>query len=348
MANAGDFFADRQALLVLVLVAAGLIVGLFVEKTVQLILRKIWSKRGWEGWEAVRKSLRGMIILWFVVGALYASTRFIDMEQRIQDVFHEALLVLIIFTISLVIARITAGLVDMYITRAEGAMPSTTIIGNIIRIVIILTGILVIFMVLEIPIAPILTALGIGGLVIALAFQDTLANLFSGLQILASKKIRPGDFIELDSGEKGWVTDITWRNSVIETLGNNMVIIPNAKMASAVVTNYHQATREMSFFVDVGVSYDSDLEKVEEVTKDVASRVLNEVEGGVAEFEPLLYFKEFSDFSIDFTVVLRVRKYRDHLDIQHQFIKRLHKRYEREGIRIPFPIRTVYLEREQE
>ena len=344
MSNAADFFANRQALLALVFVAGGLLVGLLVEIVVRFVLKRIWHKRGFRGWTTVKKGLRGMITLWFVIAGVYTSIRLVDMETNIKDIFEKALLVLIIFTISLVIARITAGLVDLYITRAEGSMPSTTIMGNVIRIVILLTGILVILMILEVPIAPILTALGISGLVVALAFQDTLSNLFSGLQILASKKIRPGDFIELDSGEEGWVVDITWRNSTIKTLRDNVVLIPNSKMASAIVTNYNRLTQESSVFVDVGVSYDSDLDKVEEVTKVVAREVLEEMEGGVSSFEPRLFYKRFSDSSIDFTIVLRVKKYMDHLAVTHEFIKRLHARYEENGIRIPFPMRTVQLE----
>ncbi len=344
MSNAVDFFADRQALLALVFVAGGLIAGLLVEIIVRFVLKRIWLRRGWTGWTTVKKGLRGMITLWFVIAGLYAAIRIVEMSTTIRDVFEKALLVLIIFTISLVIARITAGLVDLYITRAEGSMPSTTIMGNVIRIVVMLTGILVILMILEVPIAPILTALGVGGLVIALAFQDTLANLFSGLQILASKKISPGDFIQLDSGEEGRVMDITWRNTTVRTIQNNVVLIPNSKMASAIVTNYNTMTGEMSVLVEVGVSYDSDLKEVEEVTKEVAREVLEELEGGVKGFEPRLYYRSFSESSIDFTVVLRVREYMDHFSMTHEFIKRLHDRYGEEGIKIPFPMRTVQLE----
>ena len=344
MSNVADFFADRQVLLALVFVAGGFVVGLFVEIIVRSILKRIWLKRGWAGWTTVKKGLRGMITLWFVIAGLYTAIRIVEMEAGIKDVFEKALLVLIIFTITLVIARITAGLVDLYITRAEGSMPSTTIMGNVIRIVVMLTGILVILMILEVPIAPILTALGVSGLVVALAFQDTLSNLFSGLQILASKKISPGDYIELDTGEEGWVIDITWRNSTVRTVRDNVVLIPNAKMASAIVTNYNTLSRESSVFVDVGVSYDSDLKKVEEATKAVAREVLDDIEGGVSSFEPSLYYKRFSESSIDFTVVLRVREYMDHLSVTHEFIKRLHDRYAEEGITIPFPMRTVQLQ----
>lgn len=340
----GDFFADRQALLAMVIIAGGLILGFVLERLTQMILGKVWLRRGWQGWDTVKRSLRGTVVLWCVIGAIYATIRLIEMEESTRDVFQEALLVLIIFTATLVMARITAGLVDLYITRTEGAMPSTTIMGNVIRIVILITGILVILTILDIPISPILTALGLSGLVVALALQDTLSNLFAGLQILASKKIKPGDYIQLDNGMEGWVTDITWRDSTIRMLSNNMVLVPNSRMASSAITNYSVEGRESSVLVDVGVSYGSDLEKVEEVTLDVARGVLREIVGGVPDYEPRVYYKEFSDFSINFTVVLRVVEYTERFLVIHEFIKRLHVRYAEEGIEIPFPIRTVRLE----
>ena len=100
------------------------------------------------------------------------------------------------------------------------------------------------------------------GLAVALALQDTLSNLFSGLQVVASRQVRLGDYVKLESGEEGYVTDITWRNTSIRALPNNMVIVPNSKLASTLVTNYYQPEREMAVLVQVCVGYQSDLKKL--------------------------------------------------------------------------------------
>ena len=197
---------------------------------------------------------------------------------------------------------------------------------------------------LGISITPILTALGVGGLAAALALQPTLANLFSGLQIIAAKQLHPGDYIKLDSGEEGYVTDIAWRNTIIRALPNNMIIVPNSKLASAIVTNYYQPEQEMAVLVQVGVSYKSDLKKVEEVTIEVGKEIMREVEGGVPDFEPFIRYHTFDDSSINFTVILRTTEYVGQYLIKHEFIKRLHKRYNKEGIVIPFPIRTIHMD----
>lgn len=153
--------------------------------------------------------------------------------------------------------------------------------------------------------------------------------------------------MELDSGERGYVTDIAWRNTTIRALPNNMIIVPNSKMASAIITNYCQPEKEMSVLIQVGVSYNSDLEKVENVTIEVAKEVMREIEGGISEFEPFIRYHTFGDSSIDFTMILRTREFVNQYVIKHEFIKRLHKRYKKEGIDIPFPIRTVYMQEEK-
>jgi small-conductance mechanosensitive channel len=190
--------------------------------------------------------------------------------------------------------------------------------------------------------------LGVGGLAVALALQSTLSNFFAGLKILASKQIRPGDYIKLDSGEEGYVVDITWRNIIILTLQNNIIFIPNSKLINSSITNFSMPDKELAVPVNVGISYQSDLKKVEQITKEVAKEVMKEVDGGVPEFEPLIRFHTFGDFSINFTVILRAKEFNYRSFLIHEFIKRLHERYKKEGIEIPFPIRTVYLKSEKQ
>jgi small-conductance mechanosensitive channel len=190
---------------------------------------------------------------------------------------------------------------------------------------------------LGISIAPILTALGVGGLAVALALQDTLANLFAGVHLLASKKIRIGDYVKLETGQDGYVADINWRNTSIRQLPNNMIIVPNAKMASAIVTNFYRPQSELSVPVEISADYGSDLDKIEAVTKDIIRDVMETVPGGVPTFEPLVRFHTFDDWAIRFTAILRAREFADQYLIKHEFVKRLCARYEAEGIEIPFP-----------
>jgi small-conductance mechanosensitive channel len=224
---------------------------------------------------------------------------------------------------------------------------STSIFTHLTQVLVYIIGVLVLLQSLGISITPILTALGVGGLAVALALQDTLSNLFAGIHTIASHKIRPGDYLRLENGQEGYVTDITWRYTTIRMLANNMIIIPNAKLASAVATNFSLPETDMSVPVEVGVSYESDLDKVEAVTIDVARSVMKEIEGGIPEFEPFIRYNKFDDSSINFAVVLRGKEFSNQYLIRHEFIKRLQKRYRQEGIEIPFPIRTIRIAEQQ-
>jgi small-conductance mechanosensitive channel len=194
---------------------------------------------------------------------------------------------------------------------------------------------------LGVAITPLLTALGVGGLAVALALQDTLSNLFAGVHILASRKVQPGDFIQLDNGMEGYVEDTNWRNTIIRQLPNNLLVVPNATVASSIVTNYHLPEHEISVTVACSVSYESDLEHVERVTIEVGQEVMQEVKGAVPEHEPTVRYNTFGDNSITFNVGLRAADISAQALIIHEFIKRLQSRYQREGIDNSSPTGTI-------
>jgi small-conductance mechanosensitive channel len=336
-----------QWALPLAYIIGGFLVGLIFEKIILAKLNKMASRTKWEGVTLIITSLRHMILIWFIIAGTYGAILSIQLPPKLVDLIHKILFAIIILSGTVVLARMTTGFVNLHLSKEHVPLPSTTIFINITKLVVFALGILIIFQSLGISITPLITALGVGGLAVALALQPTLSNLFSGLHILASRKIRPGDYIKLDTGEEGYVTDITWHNTTIRQLPNNMVIVPNAKLNSAIVINYYQPQQELAVLLQVGVHYESDLKKVERVTIEVGKEVMKEVQGGVPEFEPFIRYHTFADFSINFTVILRAKEYVDQYLIKHEFIKRLHERYEKEGIIIPFPIRTVYMDTEK-
>jgi small-conductance mechanosensitive channel len=330
------------------MILGGLLIGLFVDRIALARLRKLVARTKWNGDEIVVNALRGLPLLWSTLLGSYAALQSLALSASWRNFAQRTLLVVAILSVTVFAANVAAKLVGLYARRIEGALPATSLFANLTKLFIFLIGALIILQTLNISITPILTALGVGGLAVALALQDTLSNLFSGLQVVASRQVRPGDYVKLESGEEGYVTDITWRNTAIRALPNNMVIVPNSKLASTLVTNYYQPEKEMAVLVQVGVGYQSDLKKVEQVTIDVARGVMRDVEGGVATFEPFIRYHTFADFSVNFSVIMRAREFTDQFLIKHEFIKRLHERYRREEIEIPFPVRTVHIkERER-
>lgn len=332
----------RFADLVPFAVSTGLVV---VGLAVGLVMRRVWlpaSVRAVHLGEDVVVALRGPVVLWCVMLAVYIAARVSMLPGVASDVVRTLLLALLILSVAWSLGKGLA-LVIRHRARSLGSLPAVNLVGNLTQLTLVGLGMLVVLQSLGISITPLLTALGVGGLAVGLALQDTLANLFAGIHIIVSRQVRPGDFIRLESGEEGYVQDVTWRYTTIRQLPNNITIVPNAKLASAIITNYYLPDTELAVLVPVGVSYACDLAQVEAVTIAVGKEVMADVPGGVASFEPFIRYNAFSDSSITFTVILRGREVVDQHLIRHEFIKRLHRRFQAEGIEIPFPIRTVYL-----
>jgi small-conductance mechanosensitive channel len=294
----------------------------------------------------VRAAKSPLTVLCFML-ALYFALQFSKLPENIVQVMSKSILILGIIAAVLASANLLSEVIKFYASRIDSALPVTSLTQNIARIFVFSIGALIILNSLGISITPILATLGVGGLAVALALQDTLSNLFAGFHITVAKQIRIGDYVKLGTGEEGYVVDINWRSTKIKMLPNNIILIPNDKLNKAIVINYCLPDKEMAVLVDLGVHYKSDLGKVEKVTCEVAKSVMKEVNGGVDYFEPFIRYHTFGDSCIKFTVILRAKEFVDQYLIKHEFIKRLHKRYIQEGINIPYPIRAVNYEQEK-
>lgn len=327
-----------------VFVLFGFLSGIICEKFVLTKLKALAIKTRLPGNEIIFFSLKGIPkILCFVAG-FYGSVLSLELNQvipiNLSHNLQKVLIAIFLYAIVIALARLAARFVTLLTQRTEGV--SASLLSNLAKICVFVFGILMILQTLGFSITPILATLGIGGLAVALAFQETLANLFSGLYLIISKQVRTGDYVKLETGQEGYVTDITWRNTVIKEIPHNVIVVPNSKLASAIFTNYHLPAKEITLTVDVSVSYDSDLEKVERVTIEVAKEVMQEMARDITDFEPYVLYQKFGDFSIDLKAFLQVSEFLDQRVAKHKFIKRLHRRYKEEGIKIPVPIREIY------
>ena len=316
-----------------------IILQLLFTKALQAVARKTNTS-----YPLLQQTFRGIPALLGILIGLHTALQFLTIPPRPLLFLQRLANAMGILSVALLIARLGSGYLKQKFQRTNETFGSTSILSTIIDLIVYSIGFLFLLQSYGISITPLLTALGVGGLAVALALQDTLSNLFSGVNILVSKQIKMGDFVKLASGEKGQIDDMNWRNTTIKDQHDSMVVVPNQKIASTILTNYAQPHAECSIAVPVGVSYDSDLEQVEQVTAEVAKEVLQEIAGGVGSFEPLIRYASFAESSVNFNVILRVRTVSDQYLIRHMFIKRLHARYRREGIVIPYPVRTVKME----
>ncbi|MFF9056144.1 mechanosensitive ion channel family protein [Streptomyces erythrochromogenes] len=326
--------------------AAGAAAGLLLRALLRWLGRHAERTR-WRGDDIIVDALRTIAPgAALIAGAAVAATT-LPLTARVSGFVNQSLTALLILIATLSTARVVAGLVQSVAGTRTGVAASASIFVNITRIVVLVMGVLVALETLGVSIAPLVTALGVGGLAVALALQDTLANLFAGVHILASKTVQPGDYIRLTSGEEGYVVDINWRNTVVRNLSNNLVIIPNGRLARTNMTNFTQPEAQFSIMVQVGVGYESDLEHVERVTLEVVDGVMADINGAVPDHEGAVRFHTFADSRINFTVILGVGEFSDQYRIKHEFIKRLHQRFRTEGISIPAPTHTIALQHDE-
>jgi len=277
-------------------------------------------------------SLQTPFLLWGLMLAIHVSLEVSALPLRVTAMSGKILLILWMVSLTMVASRLASGFVRDYGAKVQGAQPVTSLTQNLARMFVISIGVLLMLNQLGVSITPILTALGVGGLAVALALQDTLSNLFAGFYITLAGQVRVGDYIKLDSGEEGFVVDISWRATSIRVLANNMILVPNAKLAQAIVTNYYLPEKRMSLLIPVGVSYDSDIDLVERVLIEEAKAGAEHIPGLLAEPAPFVRFiPGFGDSSLNFTLICQVSEFVDQYLAQHELRKRIFKRFQREG-----------------
>ena len=285
--------------------------------------------------DIVINALRSPFMIWSLMFGVYLVLQFSNVPENYVRLGERLLLVLGILSVTVVVSSISSRLVNVYSRTIEVALPVTSLTENISRLVIFLIGFLMILNALGVSITPIIASLGVGGLAVALALQDTLSNLFSGFYISVSRQLKVGDYVKLQSGEEGYVCDINWRTTQLRSLYNTTILIPNAKLTQTIFTNYNTPGNGIEVWVDLAFDYGSNLEKLQAIVREVGIDVMKTVPGGIPEFEPFLRYNSFPDFRINFSAILKAKDFRYQHGIVHEFLKRLHARLHKEGAVLP-------------
>ena len=207
-------------------VGLGLVMGWIFKRFIHHRIKKLTEKTEWKGDDVFFEAIESHIVLWFFLVALnIASTDIPFLNTDYQSYLSKIIISILILSITLAASKVGVGLLNYWAEKQGTNLPSTTIFVNLARIVIVSVGVLVILQSLGISITPLLTALGVGGLAVSLALKDTLSDFFAGLHILLSQKVKPGDFVELDTGYMGYIQNITWRHTTLMERTNNVVTI---------------------------------------------------------------------------------------------------------------------------
>jgi small-conductance mechanosensitive channel len=293
----------------------------------------------------LRDAVRLPSLLWSVVIALYVAIETAELPQRLGERFHLLLESAIIVSLTVTVAGVVGTLIARAGERQALAAGVTGWAQTSARLVVLIVGGLVLMSSLGVQVAPILTALGVGGLAVALALQDTLSNLFAGMHLLADRPVRIGDYVKLsEGGVEGYVVDIGWRSTRIRLPQNSLVVLPNQKVAQSVITNYDLPGPRLGVSITISVDYAADPDRVEAILIEEALRAAAEVPGLLADPPPAVrLIPGFGAYSLDFTLGYQVATFTDQFLVQHELRKRILRRLRSERIEIPLPMRTVQL-----
>ena len=330
-----------------------LVVGIVLNRLLTNKLEQHVEASESELMEIFFRAMKGVPISLCLVIGLYWSVTTSDMPAGLEKIFSYVLFAVIVFSVTRVCERTLSGFIRLKFSGSSD-MTQSTLLDTIFRVAIYASGVLIVLDYFNISIAPIMAAMGVGGMAVAFGVRETLENIFSGLRIIISKQLRVNDYIKLSTGDEGRVTDINWRYiTITPPSDSNVVVIPNKVIAGSVTTNYSQPRDDIVLIVPIGVGYESDLEHVERVTVEVARELQIKIDGYEPQFDetgvdrsplaPVVRYQKFNDSSIDFNAVMHVRSFTNQYLLKHEFIKAITKRYREEGINIPFPIRTLDL-----
>lgn len=295
----------------------------------------------------VTGTLNGPVVLWAIMLALHVATQNSSIPAKFQHYIHPTLEVLWLASLISAASRFVGRAIRIYGQHVTGTQSVTSLSEKLAQTVIVVVGIIWLMkVVFNLSLTPILTTLGVGGIAVALALQDTLSNLFAGFYVSISGLVRIGDYIKLNTGEEGFVTDITWRCTTMRTVGYNLVVVPNNKLGQAIYTNYFLPEPRMWMSVSFGVAYDSDIDRVEAILLDEAKAAVGQIAGLLEEPAPTIRFNPGpGDWALVFQVNFNVGKYSDQFLVQSEMRKRLFKRLQREGVKMPFPTHSVVIEK---
>lgn len=334
-----NHFAQRMLIVFFYAILAK-IADLFVDK----LLMRIATRTKIEADERIIKFLHKPICLTILFfGLLHALV----IPPEITPPFNTVLLnitktaLLIVWWIVILkeFKRLDNSSLADYLQRKNIEKDIYLLIKNIFQVLIIFAGIAWILIIWDVNLTPLFASAGIAGIAIALAAKDTMANFFGGISLFADRAYKVGDYIIMNSGERGEVVHMGIRSTKIKTRDDVMISIPNSILANTMIINESAPEPRFRIRIDVGVAYGSDLREVEKTLLQIAKQ--NKMLADTPE--PRVRARAFAESSINFQLLVWVRDPSEKGLQTHNLLMAIYEAFNKEGIIIPFPQRVVHL-----
>lgn len=328
---------------ILLLILAAIAIGAFLISSIALwIIRRVVPRAPTPMDDRVYRLVERYLFPLLMVAGLLVFVNSFSLPAKLLQVVNRSLIMAAVLLVIFLLAKGSLLLLRGVESHYEAIQHIRTPIETLTKIIFLAIGGMIVLDNLGISLTPIITTLGVGSLAVAIALQDTLGNFFAGLYIKADRPIKVGHYIRLESGQEGYVDHIGWRSTHIRALQNNIVVVPNSKLAQTIVINFHLPERRTALLIPIGVSYDSDPQAVEAIVTDEAKKAVGKIEGLLGDPEPFVrLIPGFGEFALDFTLICQVREFVDQYLVQHELRKRILKRFAQEGIQIPYRIQAA-------
>jgi len=352
-----DFGFNSDLIISLFLVTGSFLLALILELIGDFVFKAGKNKNASLLYR-IAYNLKGPLVVFFIVSGFLWSVSLLDIvagdlvlkgadRKWLNDFLLTTWGVFVIVISTISFSRITGVFLDWYSrkilkkTRTELDDKLVPPLKRILPIIIYVLGALKLLGYFGFSISPILAGLGIGGIAVALAVQPTLSNFFAGTYVLTEGALKEGDFIEIEGGIAGYVSSVGWRSTKIRDRFNNLVLIPNSKMAESVVTNFYSPETAINILITSGVAYEENLENVEVIVKDTLQQLLSVSENVANNSQPRFGFEEFGDSNINFWIFMQAKDWAASFQLKSEIIKAVHSTFAQKGITINYPTRRI-------
>ncbi len=345
--NEYSFVTENQLLFAVVLVLGSFVLATIVTLFLKLLIAVIAKRTKSEMDDEFLKEAQTPVFRIIVLAGLLISTQLLGLQGDVLDITTKILVTLIYLSIVLYAIK-AADIFYIHGFTKIAERTKSTIDDEILPIakkttaaVIWIFGLIMILGAWGVDVTPFIAGLGIAGLAISFALQESLANIFAGISIIMDKVYKVGDKIAIESGEVGTVADVGLRSTRIKTFDNELLIMPNSKLANSKVKNYVQPDTSLRVVVNFGVDYGTKPEKV----INLLLPELAKIEGISKKPEPLVEFTEMGESSVNFAAKLWVPNYGQAYDVKLAMTDIIYKELNKAKIGIPFPSRTIYMKK---
>jgi MscS family membrane protein len=337
------FMNESKVLGGIIIVVAFAVLAWLVDLIVNRVLTRLVRKSKFRLDDQILQILHRPVWLSIVLVGAITAVQWISPRPPFPFILTAALKSLLVLIWAFTVNRMVLGIVEDLIRHWRGAGREGSeiigLVGNVTRILVLAGGAFLLLSVWKINITPLLASAGIAGVAVALAAKETLSNFFGGVTVLLDQPYKVGDYIVLDSGERGEVVEIGLRSTRILTRDDVQISIPNAIITNTKVINESAPEPRFRVRIKVGVAYGSDVDQVEEILLNVAHNNPHVS----PKPEPRVRFRVFGDSSLDFELLCWAHRPHDKGRIIHELNREIYKAFGQAGVVIPFPQRDVHV-----